>query len=1255
MRLKKLVVQGFKSFADRTEFNFDEGLTCVVGPNGCGKSNVMDCVKWVLGEQRPTSLRGKEMADVIFNGTDRRPPLGMSEASLSFDNRDRQLSIDADEVVLTRRLFRSGEGEYLINKKEVRLKDVRDLFFGTGLVPGGYAFMEQGKIDSVLASNAVDRRRVFEEASGISRFRAKKRETELKLEKVAENLTRLKDIVEEVARQVRSLKIQAGKARNYQEISAKLKELQLGHTLHRYDEASAELQTVADRILTAQGERDLCMLDRDRCRTDYQAIDADLRGLNERVADARERVAEIAAQLDAAREKAEFNLRYEEELRTRIEKRVAELDFRSGEAVRLEQELVVVSRERADLDHDCKRLAQERVSRTNELNEARRRASELDAELQQTVERQRDLERGLAQLSADEARLRAQVGHLNSEVTRSDEARARLDGEREALRAQIDEKLGLKGQHAQALDDRRQSLAGAEAHSEECDRAASQRTEDLRQLEAEIARVGSRADVLDAALHKREGLEEGARAILARKEKDAAFLPGLRGVLLDLFDVDFKEARAIEAALGEAASALVVETVAEALDGISFLRSGKLGGAMFLPLECFRGAKLGDLNGIRPKTTEIAAVLTALLGGIKVVGVEALAATLSGAQLPPVLVTLDGDVVRDGRVFVHPRGKGKPGLVVHQAELRDLRQRAQELDQRRGAAREALSAARAATEAARARVKELSVDLVRQQGDAARVDQELMRLTHEIDRLQEQEQRELERRARSLQARDEAMRRLEDFESNRQVIDEDLVQLEKDRLEQLERVESHAGVTHQFVAALEACRIDEARVAERLNARTQQERGLRESIQNVKAAIAAAEREIEHEQALREQSIKTAADERARVELLTETVEAERATLAQHEAGADAVRERLEASGRQLQGIEQRLDQVSEHLSQVRGRDAELRALVAGLVERAREELSVDLVAMYETGFTRTEANWEAIADEMRELKERIVRLGNVNLAAIDELKEAEERGQFLEREQADLNHSQETLKDVLANIEKQSTALFLETFNAVREHFTVIFRKLFNGGKAEILLEDETKPLESGIEIRARPPGKELRAISLLSGGERTMTAVALLFSIFRSNPAPIALLDEVDAALDEDNTERFGRMLDEFLSRSQFLIITHSKRTMDKANMLIGVTMPERGVSRRVAVRLEQIGNDGRIRDIDALNRQAQREKQLVTEEAAQEAADVAAQPPVSQTVVPNGTVEGNGHAVINRLEGNGHPATESSRAGMEAGAEA
>jgi chromosome segregation protein len=501
-------------------------------------------------------------------------------------------------------------------------------------------------------------------------------------------------------------------------------------------------------------------------------------------------------------------------------------------------------------------------------------------------------------------------------------------------------------------------------------------------------------------------------------------------------------------------------------------------------------------------------------------------------------------------------------------------------------------------------MKAASVALVRQEGDAARLEQELQRLDGERARLETLDCEDGDRRSLCATGRAEAMRELNARNLERGEFEDRSVTIENELRARREEAAEKDATLRRLAESLEAARIEQARAKERLDAKTVMEHHLVEGIRNAETALESARREITDDESRREEARRSAAEERGRIGDLETRCAGAREDVVREEAATSEIRTRMDAANAEVRELESRLDAVNERLATERGRQTELKSVTTSLVERSREEMSVDLETLYQTWQDDPAEDWDQVVTEVQELKDRLTRLGNVNLAAIDELTAVEQRSEFLHREQSDLLASQGSLGDVLKSIEKQSTALFLETFNTVREHFVVIFRKLFNGGKAEIVLEDETKPLDCGIEIRARPPGKELRSITLLSGGERTMTAVALLFAILRANPAPCALLDEVDAALDEDNTERFSRMLDEFLAKTQFIVVTHSKRTMDKADLLVGVTMPERGVSRRVSVKLTQIASDGTIRDIEALNRAAVKEAREEATEATEDA---------------------------------------------------
>ncbi len=1221
MRLKKLIVHGFKSFADRTEFDLERGgLTCIVGPNGCGKSNVLDAIKWVLGEQRPTSLRGKEMTDVIFNGTIRRPPMGLSEATLVFDNRDRTLPHDDGEVRVTRRVFRTGETEYLLNGNQVRLKDFRDLFAGTGLGAGGYAFLEQGKIDSILASNPVDRRRVFEEAAGISRFRARKHECELKLTKLDENLSRLADVIEEVQRQVRSLKIHAGKARSWREITERLGVVQRAWAVARHrglTNEEGELQIELDRLSTQRQEAET---EHEVLRQAQRDIEAELATETERASQARTRHAEIAERLKASREKLSDRARYSADLEARLTQRERELSELGRTLEQTKEELIIVGRERAAVARELQRTTGLLGLEEEQMKAIRGRGAELHARRRDAEAADAAIAVRLSEIAKREARLDADIHHLDQRVSDLGRRRQVLRKEREEIQAHKEERVGSQDAQSTALDQARSELRDAEGRAEDLEVRFNLEEDEGRRAESAVGHAQARRDVLDGLLRRQEGLDEGTKAILAHKAKHPEFLPGLRGLLLDRFDVDLDRARAVEAALGEAASALVVNTGEEALAGLRFLRERGRGSAIFLPLDRFAGKAKAPPTGVSAKEAELAPVLGSLLDGFRLVDRAQFESTLTSDQrAAALLVSEDGAVLKDRGLVVAPRGgEASPGLVVLRAERQDLDRKLPELTAERERQTRRLAATRAEREAARSSVKEQSVALLKAEGDAARLDQEVMRLVRELER-REQEEGRAEEDAAAAAGRAVALRAdLERLQAERAEHDEQRVRARHEVQETQALTAEHAAEVERAQSSLEAARIALAQSRERAQSLESREQYLTASVADATRRLALGTQEREELSESRARLSQEITVEEERQSGFGSEASEIRSVLKERESRADQVRERLRAHTEQVMAVEAREKALHVAHADAKGREGAMRAGAQALVERVRDELGLELPELLAAA---PEDTASATADpreldlEIKELKDRISRLGNVNHAAIDELEEAEKRSTFILAEKEDLDKGREELRRVLKGIEEESTALFMNAFNSVREHFSNIFRKLFGGGKADILLENEATPLESGIEIKARPPGKELRSITLLSGGERSMTAVALLFAIFRAHPAPCAFLDEVDAALDEDNTERFVRMVEEARGDSQFVVVTHSKRTMERADLLFGVTMPERGVSRRVAVRLEQLDDQGNLKDVAAVERAAAAEplEAAPTPEAAE--APVPGSEPVAQ----------------------------------------
>ncbi len=1195
--LKRLELVGFKSFADKTEFDFPAGITGIVGPNGSGKSNVVDAVRWVLGEQSAKSLRGGEMADVIFNGSASRRSLGLAEVTMTFDNARRSLATEADEVQITRRVYRSGEGEYLINQHLCRLKDSKDLFLGSGAGNDAYSIIEQGRVDVLLQASTKDRRTIFEEAAGISRFKARKVETLRKLERVDQNLQRLKDIIDEVEKQLRSVKLQAAKAQRHQEYSDRLKELRVALGFQEYRQVGDRLQTEtalldeqraalqADTTQAEAWEREL----RQREETLGQ-LDAVFSGHESDLAGARQ---QIAAEETTWGHEWELSDDLETEL-TQTRLRLAQVN---QHLATLAESARQAGAELGQVEGQCVVHRETVATLENDLSVTDQRLTALHEQVHREKAEHLDSMRQAARLQNDAVSYKAQVDNLSRERSRlrlrSEQAAehlASLDVELqeltaadEALQTRLATARQLAGEIKQERDRIRQQF-------EETTRLAS----DVR---AQKSGLASRVEVLEGLERSHEGFGTGAREVFAQLEQDGTGpWRTVIGILADVLNVRREYAALIDVALGERAQRFLVQNVellAQALQKRAQPFSGRVS---FLPVtpagkQAARAGPPADVPAlagvvavasqvVRCDDPQLADLPERLLGRTLIVRDLATARQIAAANAGFRCVTLQGELLEaDGTLTVGAH-HAETGILSRKSELRELRERAADLDRRIGEIDRELTdlRERLALFDRRAENQQMEIDVLSEQSTdlRSRLGQHRQRREglHEEVQVSRTEMTELEREIELLDAAWNKARQQANQAETR--VQELYARLEAAELEIRER---ESGRHRQSQEALSA-KVSLAQVEERLS-------GLR-----------ARHQQIENDRAQRDfelrQSDRHLAATRDRLAESVRTLLHTSSTLALAYLHKETAERQLAERGRERNQLRQERQQLFEKSQTIRNawrtrqeeahtRELEVNGLrhrIDTLCARLREDYQLELTALTPEAAAALPAVPDAAAadEEVTDLRRKLSRLGSVNLEAIQELNDLEARSGTLQIQYDDLNSAQRALQEIIGKINTDSRRLFAETFQMIRVHFQELFRKLFGGGMAEIVLEDDTDILESGIEIIARPPGKELRSISLMSGGEKTMTAVALLLAIFRSKPSPFCILDEVDAALDEANIGRFTSVLRDFLDRSQFIIITHSKRTMACADVLYGVTMQESGISRRFAVRFEDWPDDER-----------------------------------------------------------------------------
>lgn len=1229
MRLKKLILQGFKSFADRTEFVFDTPITGIVGPNGCGKSNVVDGFKWVLGEQSAKSLRGEAMLDVIFNGSGGRKPAGMAEVTLVFDNPPnadggRTLNLDADEVSVGRRLFRDGTSEYQINNHSARLKDVRELFLDTGVGVDAYSVIEQGRVAALLESNPQERRQIFEEAAGISKFKQRKKEAQRKLEKVDANLLRVNDIVEEVEKRLRSVKIQAGKARTYQEYSTRLGELRLTYTLQEFHTHSTQL-----RDLTTQAEEAQFRLD--DITGDLQSTQNALAAKREQfdaLSQTKQRLEYELVQARAAIQSAKQRQQY---ARQQLAQMAEQLEGFEQDKRELEEKLAGVGDALGAEAETLRKLTEELESHRKLIDQ--RQQAFRDGQLQlntlnQQVEQQKqailDLMRKIATVSSRLGAIEIERKNIAAQQQRLGDRRRVVLDELEklaVLRAELQTKLD---QASARIAEEQAQLDAKRGEAAAIGKQIAQVGEQLGAAKEHRSGLLSRQKLLTDLEAKREGVSEGVKSVLRQRETK---FPFIRGLVADVLRVDVEHAHVIEAALDgrdqllvtdDSAAAWAAGNVLEDLEGrVNILSADRLAlstGASDGPHDWNQHQQkirlAIDLVRFEENDAPIARHVLA-----KTVVVDDLAAAAELHSSGPRgwrYVTSVGEILEaDGTLRAGPLTAAM-GLLSRRSELEALTQQISEVDSRiehlkgqldqgntqaRTLEEEISSLRNAIYQSNTAKVETNSA--IAQNSDKQNalrreqpvLEKELQTLLDQAGRLTTEEQKLADQR-QALEA-DQASRQqsVEELTAQQKQTAEDLrewgEQLTASRV-QLGQVQEKQLASQQQVQRMTAAKVELSQQIQRLVASAEQIVSRRAGVEQELQAAAHAE----------EQQERSAAEGEKRVAAVTGEL-----------AEAGKFVSELSSKVEQVRGERQEIEQELHSLQMKAG---EVRVRVETLVTRTLEELQLDLPARYGeltadgNEYQPAEMDWDAVAEEIKQLREKIHRLGNVNVDAIGEQDELEQRQQFLSSQVKDLTESKQQLEQLIDEINTESSLRFEQTFNAVREHFQGMFRKLFGGGKADVYLETELEDkkaepqigpdgqllpamkkvdvLDAGIEIIARPPGKQPVSISQLSGGEKTMTCVALLMSIFKSKPSPFCILDEVDAALDEANNQRFNLIVQEFLEQSQFIVITHSKRTMQIADVLYGVTMQEQGVSKRVAVKFDQVDAQGRINETAA-----------------------------------------------------------------------
>ncbi|WP_068496442.1 chromosome segregation protein SMC [Paenibacillus kribbensis] len=1182
MFLKRIELAGFKSFADKTEMEFVRGITAVVGPNGSGKSNISDGIRWVLGEQSAKSLRGGKMEDIIFAGSDARKAVNYGEVSLTLDNEDQALPLDFGEVTVTRRVHRSGDSEYFINRQSCRLRDITELFMDTGIGKEAYSIIGQGRIEEILSTRSEDRRGIFEEASGIVKYKSRKKEAVRKLDDTEQNLLRIHDLVSELEDQIGPLKEQSEKAIHYKELRSELKSKEISMYVHQIEQIHTSWSDATSKLALLQQEQLQLSTVVSRHDAMLESERNELRQLEEQV----ERLQSDLLQYSEATEKSEG---YGELLKERTRN------------LQANREQLILSLSTSEARHSDRR---------NELDQLNEKLSALIVELEELRARLSDEEAkligvtgGISQeqeesLKGNLLELMNQMAQARNEIRYTDQQKEALErrvnrvsdesGKWEAQKVELDQrKKGLEAA-IQKLGQEISSLRSGYIQGSEKYQALQKLLEEsqgtIRKWEQKREAQISRRDTMKEMQDDFDGFMLGVKEVLKAARKET--LHGVHGAVAELIRVPEHLEQAMETALGASVQHIVMENESVSRQAISFLKQRQLGRATFLPMDVIRPRQIGagerqiaesaeGFVGIGADLVQYderyAGIVGSLLGNVII------ARTLEDAnriaarcQYRYRVVTLEGDVVNAGGSMTGgSQFKKNANLLGRKRQLDQLDQDILDTEQQIERLRQSAVDTKRHLEETQIRLEEL-----RQAGDVKRGEEqqtamELKQLEHELRHVLEQvaassqEKKGFDQEIKELEtAREEALAKLAALEEEEKKTHQAIHAAEFAR-------KANESAKEQLQGELTNLKVREGKLDQERFSLEEQLRRLRgdydtlgkDSRQN-KTLLASIEADLLTNEQESVKQIENLNQYRLKKEEASQQLEFKRAARSSLSKKLELAENETKEQRIQLKAVEEQLRQTEIGVNRL---DVEL--------ENVLKKLSDDYELSYELAKQRypVPEDIEGTQAEVQRLKRGISGLGEVNLGAIEEYQRVHERYTFLDEQKSDLVEAKTTLYQVIREMDDEMSKRFKFTFDAIRREFGTVFSKLFGGGRADLVLLDPERLLETGIDIVAQPPGKKLQNLQLLSGGERALTAMALLFAILHVKPVPFCVLDEVEAALDEANVVRFAQYLREFSEQTQFIVVTHRKGTMEEADVLYGVTMEEGGVSKLVSVKLD------------------------------------------------------------------------------------
>ena len=1180
MYLKRIEMQGFKSFADKTVLEFKPGITTVIGPNGSGKSNISDAIRWVLGEQSMKSLRGAKSEDIIFAGTQARKSLGFAEVSIVIDNNDNKLPIEYSEVTVTRKIYRSGETGYFINKVPCRLKDILELFMDTGIGKDGYSIIGQGKIDEILSNKSEDRRHIFEEAAGIVKYRTRKQESEKKLEQTKLNLLRINDILAEIEANIEPLKLQSDKAKQFLDLREELKSIEVGlfiYNINTYKEKLEQLVKDED-IITSQKE----------------AEDSKMEALQASKEELRQVVDDITAQIENMQ-----NIGFESS--NKIEKINSEIGIsneriqnNSANKQRLEAEILEVKNRIEELKEEQKQKLEKKTNLTSNKEKFEKELAEKETELAELSKKlsAKELEiEGKKQIVQDNIdkkyELAAEINTQDVNYENLEKRKKQLKNEIDSVISELDSTRYGKNEISKGFYDIESKRNIAVEKLEKSVQAKEQNMQKLKQYEDEISKLTytqrmkqARHQFLIETEKEKEGYNKTVKSLLVACDKDSNLNKGIHGVLANLISVEKEYETAIEMCLGQSLQNIVTSTEQDAKKMIEYLRTNSLGRASFLPIASVQGKKLDKLTkmdgviGIASDLVkckkEYEQIILSLLG--RTVVVEDMDTAIALAKKDKYsfrIVTLKGDIISSSGSISGGSVQTKTvNILGRSREIEDLEKELKKLEKQiadKTAEKEeyASSIGDSIEQTAKLEkeLQEIEIVYATEKQKMVAVEENITRLENRLAKLKEEvtqtEKQKEENRLLKEQKEAEIQELTQQIEELNKVIEEFALN-NKDNQKYIDDL--NFDITNLKISVTS---FDES------------ESSIEEMVERISQDIKNNEQSIEN----KNQNILAITEENTKLEQ----------TITEYNNQIEQIKQEVTNSGTKVEELKQERIAKNEKLvnteNEIQSQFSTLESLKEQIIKLdvKKTKLEQDLQQVVESLWNEYELtpnsteeyqkpnNVATAQKQVNSLRNKIKDLGSINIDSIEEYKKTKERYDFMSEQRLDLENTASKLRKIIGDMTTTMQNQFKEKFELINKNFNEVFTELFNGGKAELILENEENILECGIDIRVQPPGKKLQNMMLLSGGEKAFTAIALLFAILKINPAPFCILDEIEAALDDVNVYRFAEYLKKFCKQTQFLVITHRKGTMEAGDSVYGVTMEENGISKLLSIKLK------------------------------------------------------------------------------------